>query len=327
MVTRTVTVTRTYSNGAVHTRTKSFDVADSRVPPPVLLPGQVAGKVICGLCTDNYATRVAELGRTPGADHFFVGPDWDENEFVAKAGDAHSRGCLPYGNMKVGPLTWGQMATSQGDARVAALASRIAALGYPVRVALHHEPGNNTPTGSGDNGTGVEWRDMLIRQLPRIKAIAPNAIVGPVDNGFKWSANSQGWTDAQLAQIYTDALLSVCDVLGADYYDGATTRTNGEPAVVKVQRADAWASRIGWDKPMDIGEWNFVRPADCDSMTAFLTAHADRWWCANAFDSDTGNRSGIPTIGAKWGFDHGYDTTWDRRDAARRMFDNPLVYP
>jgi hypothetical protein len=320
---RTVTNTFTVRDGAGHTATATDQVV---VSDPVLsgLPGQVAGKVIVGLATDTYSTRLAELGRPIGADHFFVS-SWSVSSFVSGCDTAHGRGCLPFGNMKVGD--WGDAAAGSMDAAATQLGQAVAALGYPVRLTFHHEPGNSTPGGTGDNGTGFEWRDMLIRLLPRVKAEAPNAIVGPVDNGYKWSAMGQGWTDSELNQIYTDQLLAVCDVLGADYYDGATTRTNGETAAVKVQRADSWADRRGWARPMDIGEWNFVRPVDCDSMTSTLTARPDRWWLSCCFDSDNNNRASIPTIGGGWNFSHGFDTQWDRRDAFRRTVDHALTSP
>jgi len=329
MPTRTVRITGRDEEG----NTRTINVPIEVTAPGVQIPGRVPGKVIIGMSSDNFDTRMAELGRPIGADHFFVS-SWNPNQFIAKAEEAHDHGLLPYGNMKVSGNNWARFASSAADAEVAAFGEQLADLGYPVRVTFHHEPGFQTPTGSGEGGTARDWVNMAIRQYPRLKAIAPNVITGHVING--WLAGPEdtgGWTYAELNQLYTDEFFAAVDAFGGDYYDGSTTRAKADAgkgsAVRKVERCDAWLRSRGLAGEIvaDIGEYNFIKPEHSDQMTAFLTSHADMWWCALNFNSDQNNRPNIPTIGAAWNLSHGYDSQWDRRDAFRRMLDHPQIHP
>lgn len=328
MTVKTATVVYTLSDGSRATASCDVDVLPATAG---LLPGQVAGKVIVGMSTDDYSARVNELSRQVGADHFFVSA-WNPDEFMRKAEDARAKGLFPYGNMKTGP--WADYASGAKDAVVASFAARLAAFGDPVRVTLHHEPGfkgKGTDPYSGEQGTAQQWVAMGARCYPRIKAVAPNAVTGGVINGFIMDPRTagQGLTNTQLDAIFTDAYLGAIDAFGGDYYDGAKSRAETGPgaAWLKVQRCDQWLAYRGFTGRADIGEFNFIRPQDADSMTAFLTAHVDRWWMALNFNSDNNNRDNIPTIGERWNLSHGYDTSTDRRDAFRRMLDHPLTHP
>lgn len=297
--------------------------------PPVStgIPGQVAGKSIQGLATDTYATRVAETGPI-GADRSYAGT-WGVTGLMNLIKTAHSRGVLPYCSSKTNPSTWAQAAAGALDADATAIGNQIAALGYPVRLTFHHEPsGSGGATGAGDNGTLGDWRDMMIRLFGIIKPLAPNAALGPCDNGYKWSNGGQGWSDSQLATVYTDELLSLCHSLGADMYTPSTTSPpTGETAAVRFQNMTDWANRIGWTGGLDCGEWQFVTPGEATQAWNVMKANVDQWWLACAFDSDTNNRAGIPTIGAGWNFTHDYQTANDRLNAYKAILADPLSSP
>jgi hypothetical protein len=293
--------------------------------------GQITNphRVIMGMATDNYAARVAEVGKN-GADHSFVG-SWNVAGMISDIQTAHSRGVFPLVSMKVNPNTWAEVANGALDSGAANLANQINNLGYPCRISFHHEPaGSGGASSAGDNGTLGEWRDMLIRLFGIIKPIASNAVLGPIDNGYKWSAKAQGWSDAELATVYTPALLNVCDTLGSDCYDGSkqsTPQVWGEPAYVKAQRMLAWAVRIGWDGPLDIGEWNFIRPQDATAMWNVFSANPERWWLATVFNSDNNNRADIPNPPGHWNFTHDYATANDRLNAYKAAVNDPIAYP
>jgi hypothetical protein len=294
-----------------------------------LVPGQIQGRVIMGMATDNYAARVAEVGKN-GADHSFVG-SWNVSGMISDIQTARSRGVFPLVSMKVNPNTWGEVANGALDSEATNLANQIKNLGYPCRISFHHEPaGNGGASSSGDNGTLGQWRDMLIRLFGIIGPIATNAVLGPIDNGYKWSAKAQGWTDAELATVYTPQLLAVCDTLGSDCYDGSSQSTPqvwGENAAVKAGRMLAWANRIGWTGPLDIGEWNFIRPQDATAMWNVFSANPDRWWLATVFNSDNNNRADIPDPPGHWNFTHDYASPNDRLNAYKAAVNDPIAYP
>lgn len=314
--------------------TRSFTTPKSIVGGGVTtVPGQIAGRVIMGMATDNYTARVSEVGKI-GADHAFVG-SWDPAQMVQQIQTAHGRGVFPLVSMKVSGSsggTWAQVASGRLDSSCTSLANSLKNLGYPMRISFHHEPsGNGGASSSGDNGTLGEWRDMLIRLFNIIRPIAPNVVVGPIDNGYKWSAKGQGWSDAELATVYTPALLNACMTLGADCYEGSKVVNNttqwGENAATKASRMLAWAVRIGWNGPLDIGEWNFVRPADCTAMWNVLSANPERWWLATVFNSDNNNRDDIPNPPGHWNFTHDYATSKDRLNAYKAAVNDPVAYP
>ena len=309
-----------------------IDLVVASAPTGGGVPGQVVGKTIIGMSTDDYAKRMAELDRPVGADHFFVS-SWNPDSFIQRAKAADAKGQFPYGNMKVGD--WGDFGSSAWDAKVTGFANQLAAFGKPVRVTFHHEPGFKSPTGAGEGGTAVEWVNMAIRQYPRIKAIAPNVVTGPVINGFILDPRTEreGFTFAELNSLFTDKFFESIDAFGGDYYDGSDTRAKAESgvgrAVLKIANADKWLRSRGvvGEVVADVGEYNFIMPQHADDLTKFFTEHTDLWWMALNFNSDDNNRDGIPTIGGGWNLSHGYNSQWDRRDAFRRQLDHALIHP
>lgn len=290
--------------------------------------GQVTGKVILGLAVDDWAARTAETGPV-GALRSYSGT-WSPSGVLSDSATAHSRGVIPYVSCKTNPSTWAQVAAGALDADIDQLANNLDALGYPVRFTVHHEPAGKTAAGAGDNGTPIEWSQMLTRVFTRMRAITSNVVYGPTDNGYKWSAKGQGWPDSELNQVYTDSLLAVCDVIGADCYDGSkqsSPQVWGEPAYIKAQRMIAWADRRGWNGPLDLGEWNFIRPQDCTAMWATLSGAPDYFWLACCFDSDTNNRTDIPNPPGHWNFTHDYATTNDRLNAFKAALTDPISVP
>lgn len=294
-------------------------------PSGDLLPGQQRGKIIVGMSTDDYQSRVRETGPI-GADHFFMG-SWDPQGFLKRCKESDARGLFPYGNMKTGD--WGSFGSSSGDAKVEELGRLLADWGKPCRVTFHHEPGFKSPDGDGEGGTAREWVDMAIRQYPRLKNLAPQAITGPVINGFILDPRTagSGWTDAELDKLFTDQFFESIDAFGGDYYDGATSPTNGQPVSFKLERANSWLTRRWPHGRADIGETSFIKPEDMGALWNVVSAWPERWWCILAFNSDSNNRPGIPTQGGGWNFTHDYRSTDDRLNAFKKVLADPISFP
>lgn len=138
---------------------------------------------------------------------------------------------------------------------------------------------------------------------------AKRLILGGTDNGFPWGDSwTGGVSEADLDRYYTDAFLGACDVVGADFYDGATDSNEGEPAWIKMRNfADYFDRRgfVGLNDPgwkYDAGEYQIVDPEDCDALWAFLNTPAGADFnCLSIFNSGANNRPDLPSrLGGSW---------------------------
>lgn len=239
----------------------------------------------------DWGARVAETGPV-SMRRLYVGSSWNQSSLMQRINATHALGLVPYASMKNGGTvaSWSQMVAGQNDAQIDALATAIAAGPAPVRLAYHHEP---RPATLAELAI---WGRAHTRFNLRMKAIAGNkVIVGPCDNGHPWS--DQAWahlTDAELAGIYTDTFVASCDSLGADFYDGETNTNAGEPAWPKARGFwHYWRNTRGWTGKLDVGEWNFIEPADVNLMWQQLLA--GDFWGACVFNSPENNRTDLPT--------------------------------
>lgn len=240
---------------------------------------------------DEWAARVAETGPV-NVRRVYAGSSWSHSSLVSRINACHAGGHEPFASMKNGGTvaSWSSLASGAWDAQIDALGVALAQMPAPTRIAYHHEP---RPASLSELAI---WGRAHTRFNLRLKAVAgAKAIVGPVDNGFPWTEKNWGkLTDAELAIYYTDEFVASCDALGADFYDGETDTSAGEPAWPKARGFwRYWRERRGFTGRLDIGEWNFIEPEDVELMWQQLLA--GRFSAACAFNSPENNRTDLPT--------------------------------
>ena len=185
--------------------------------------------------------RVTEVGSGLQARRlFFTG----FTAGLSLASAACADGTYPVMSFKTGSYSWAQVAAGNADADLRALATKLAALPCDVFVAIHHEP-------EGD-GTAADWSAMAVHALP-ILGVSPEVKVGVIGNGWWWSAEARGYTDAEIAAWITPAVRQVSDVIAGDTYQGDAA---GEEVATKITRMGAWARRVGGVKALGLGEFN-----------------------------------------------------------------------
>lgn len=195
-------------------------------------------------------------------------------------------GRLPVLSVKIPNNDWAGAAAGKYDALYIDLANRLQALPGKTVLVVHHEP-------IGD-GSPADFVAMQVHLMPLARPLS-NVIVGVILNGFMWSAQAQGYTDAQIDAWAPLRLRQAVEVLAADTYHGGTMTDPGEDAGVKIERMSAWADRMGYVKPLGIGEFN--------GLTAYAITHAcnamfadSRFMFGNVFNSNENNREGIEWV-------------------------------
>jgi hypothetical protein len=187
--------------------------------------------------------RVSEVGAGLEARRLFF---LDFGSSISMAQQACNAGTYPVMSFKTGAYSWAQVAAGTADADLRALATRINALTCDVFVAIHHEP-------EGD-GTAADWSAMQVHALPILGgAIGGKVKVGVIGNGWWWSGEAKGYTDAQIAAWVTPGVLQVSDVIAGDTYQGSAT---AEEVATKITRMGAWARRVGGVRALGLGEFN-----------------------------------------------------------------------
>lgn len=162
----------------------------------------------------------------------------------SKVQESLDDGMVPVISWKVAPYTWAQVGSGQADSALQSLVTRLNAIPGKKHLVLHHEP-------AGD-GTAADFVAMQLRALPILKT-AQQATVGPIANGWWWSAKSQGYTDAEIAQWLPDSVINLSDVIASDTYQDESLNEDGS---IKALRMAAWAKRKGNVDALGIGEFN-----------------------------------------------------------------------
>ena len=221
--------------------------APSSAPTPTTTPTTTpaSGKAMLGMSAPNqlWDQRVSEVGSGLEARRLFF---LDFAAGMGKAQEACDAGTYPVMSFKTGAYSWAQVAAGTADADLRALATRINALTCDVFVAIHHEP-------EGD-GTPADWSAMAVHALPILGGpIGGKVKVGVIGNGWWWSGEAKGYTDAQIAAWVTPGVLQVSDVIAGDTYQGSAT---GEEVATKITRMGAWARRVGGVRALGLGEFN-----------------------------------------------------------------------
>lgn len=291
------------------------EVASGLEPPPV--PDSKTWAIGMATEKDKWQQRLNEVGAA-NARRLFRS-NWDTNGMLSDARACHDVGTVPYVSTKMSPKSWAQVANGDYDQAAENLGRDLAALGYYVRVNFHHEPRG----GSVDTPAELKpWGEALTRLFKRMRTGAGDGavrlILGPTDNGSPWTEGDWGrLTDDQLAVYYTDAFVSACDVMGADFYDGETDGkpNSGEAAWVKMRGFAEYFDRrgfVGVNDPgwrYDVGEWNFIDAEDCaDTWAFFSSAEGSGFNHACLFNSANNNRDDLPErLGGSWVLKPGSD--------------------
>jgi hypothetical protein len=228
---------------------------------------------------DNlWAQRVSEVGAGLEARRlFFTG----FTASISKANEACAAGMYPVMSFKTSSYSWAQVAAGDADGDLRALGTRLAALPCDVFVAIHHEP-------EGD-GSAADWSAMAVHALPILGGgIGGKVKVGVIGNGWWWSAQARGYTDAEIAAWVTPGVLQVSDVIAGDTYQGDPA---GEEVAVKITRMGAWARRVGGVRALGLGEFNTqTAPGLTNATTALAADPLFAWGCLwNADGSGAAN--------------------------------------
>ena len=224
--------------------------------------------------------RVREVGPGLQARRIFFG---DFGASLRIAEEACADGMYPVLSFKTGAYSWSQVAAGKADADLRALATRLNALSCDSFAAIHHEPAKD--------GAAKDWAAMQVHALPILGgAIGGKVKVGVIGNGWWWSANAQGYTDAEIAEYIPPAVIAVSDVIASDTYQ--TSPTGEEPAP-KMKRMAEWARRVGGVRALGVGEFNGHTAASITNAAAALAADPlFAWGCV--WNSD-GGEGGIAT--------------------------------
>ena len=190
-------------------------------------PAASSGKALLGMSAplQFWNKRVSEVGSGLQARRLFF-TSFDAS--LGKAQDTCNAGLYPVMSFKTGGYSWAQVASGDADAALQALHSRLAALTCAGFAAVHHEPAKD--------GAAADWAAMQVHALPILGGPAGGNIkVGVTGNGWWWSANKKGLSDAEIAAYITPGVKAVSDVIAGDTYQ---MTPSAEDAATKISRIE-----------------------------------------------------------------------------------------
>lgn len=251
----------------------SGTVTVKKVANPTIPPNDKFGMSAPAEAWDQ---RLAEVG---GKEHikfrriFYQG--FDSNFKLVER--SIQDGMVPIISFKVTPYSWRQVADGAADAAMRSMVAKLNAIPGEKFVALHHEPAKD--------GTAKDWSDMQVHALPIIKSAGTNIKVGVIGNGWWWSNQKNGYTDAEIATYVTKDVIAVSDVIAADTYQ---TDAGGEGPGPKIKNMGAWARRVGGVKALGVGEFNGIEANKItEGMNAVKSEPLVAWACL--WNHDIGN--------------------------------------
>lgn len=209
-----------------------------------------------------HGTRLAQ---TNGVDARRLFGDLDfETSTLNLARSEVAAGRMPILSFKIPGNDWAGDAAGTYDTQLQALTATLATIPGKLFVTIQHEP-------SGD-GTPAAYAAMQRYVLPILSPPA-NVEAGVIANGFWWSPQGQGLSDADTAEWLPADVLSKAEIVASDTYQGGTTANPGEGAGPKIRGTSAWATRVGVTR-LGLGEYNRLDAASIsDAGDAIL---ADR---------------------------------------------------
>lgn len=155
-------------------------------------------------------------------------------------------------------MTWAQMASGKGDARLDRLAKHITSTYRdPFFIAIWHEPEHFVKATAGSGMTAKDYRNMVRHVITRLKAKGvTNAVFVQIFQGFPRFAVEPWWKD-----LYPGD--DVIDWIASDSYNsGSSTGYNSGGFAEMVNRTKGswngwynWATKEHPGKPLMLGEW------------------------------------------------------------------------
>ncbi|MBC7581832.1 ricin-type beta-trefoil lectin domain protein [Aeromicrobium sp.] len=259
-------------SGPVATKTAAVTVAAA----PTAASGERFGM---SAPAGTWDTRLKEVGGPAHIKYrriFYTG--FDSNFSLVQR--AINDKMIPIISFKVTPYSWRQVADGSADASMKAMVAKLNAIPGEKFVALHHEPAKD--------GTAKDWADMQVHALPIIKAAGNNIKVGVIGNGWWWSNQANGYTDAEIAAYIPKSVIAVSDVIAADTYQN---KVGSEGPGPKMKNMAAWAKRVGGVKALGVGEFNGEEAkAITEGMNAIKAEPMFAWACM------WNNTAGIATV-------------------------------
>ena len=231
---------------------------------------------------DMWSTRLSQVGATNVKYRRIFFQSFGDN--LNKVSESLNAGMIPILSWKTGSYSWSQVGSGAADGDLNNLVSRLNAIPGPKILVVHHEP-------AGD-GTAQDYVAMQQRALP-ILGTANQASVGVIANGWWWSAQNNGYTDAEIAQWIPSSVKNVSDFIAADTYQDKNLVEDGS---VKASRMAAWARRTGGVSALGIGEFNGFTAASITNVMNVVKADSLFKWAAVWNSSDTGGL-GMPLEG------------------------------
>lgn len=217
---------------------------------------------------EDWDTRKAMLEATGGqleARRIFL-QSFTDTGTVSMMQACLSQNLTPVISFAITGYTWAQIAAGNADAAITTAANRVkSVLGSRLfYVTANHEPDKQAdPKTQGEGGDGADYGPMMVRVATIFRSICPGAKVGPILNGWWFSAQSRGFSDAQINYWMDASARAQFDFIAADHY-AALDET--ERAITRAQRHVAYLNRVGFAGSMGIGETNGWTPADLNDM-------------------------------------------------------------
>jgi hypothetical protein len=176
-------------------------------------------------------------------------------------------GTVPVISYKPGPYTWAQIISGNADSTLKTQANRIKESwgNGRVYIVVSHEPAKqaDSPETKGEAGAAKDFTPMLLKVKSVMKPILPNAEFGPIMNGWMWSAQSRGFSDADFENWLPKAKIGELDFIAADDYN---SEGSSEKAIDRIKRRTAWMDRVGYKGYTGVGETNGWVPEDLNSV-------------------------------------------------------------
>ncbi len=188
----------------------------------------------------------SEMGKHLGVHRTFWGPSGVTKAVAtAKADVAHDR--IPWISFKT-PYSWTLMAAGAGDAWAQDIAARLASIGGPVWVAIHHEPEN-------DDQDIRMWKAMQERLAPIMRAEAPNLGYSVILMGYH---QFYGEPKHSLSAMWPNTKI---DLAGFDIYEeyGVQGRYKWKDISGYFAKIQQWSASSG--VPWGLAETGYSDPA------------------------------------------------------------------
>lgn len=181
--------------------------------------------------------------------------------------EAAAQGHVPVFSFKPSPYTWAQIANGQATSGLTTVANRLAAYNRPVFVTCSHEPGKQSLGAmQGEAGTAADFGRAMAYLADWFHQRCPKVKVGPIMNGWMFSAQARGFSDAELDVWLPAATRAKIDFVAADHY---AAQDETEKALTRLQRQVAWMKRVGFTGSAGVGEANGWTPSDLTGLFGY----------------------------------------------------------